>query len=119
MYIIFGIFWSVPDEHYRFWPFPDARICVNLDLFIGIIHDSCSHMTPLVYLKKINTTNPIYNCNYALKHKNVRTVLATHFIRYNSRKHQPVTLTKISNISRGNSLRIHNKECLIICVNIS
>ena len=82
----FRNFWVCPGEHYRFWPVPGAR---NLHLFIDIIHDCCSHMIPLVHLKKINSkTVLIYNT--ALKNKKVRTGLATHFIQLHPRKQQSV-----------------------------
>ena len=32
-----------------------ARYCVNLHLFIDIIHDYCTHMIPLVHLKQVDT----------------------------------------------------------------
>ena len=57
------------------------------------ITDHCYNMIP-----KIRT----HNCNTALKHKNVRTGLATHLIRYHLRKQQSVILTKINNISSRN-----------------
>ena len=74
----FRNFWVCPGEHYRFWPVPGAR---NLHLFIDIIHDCCSHMIPLVHLKKINSSKTVLIYNTALKNKKVRTGLATHFIR--------------------------------------
>ena len=70
---------SVPGERVRFCPVPGARNCVNLHLFIDFIHYYCNHMAPFVHLKRVNTKNLIYNCNTALKHKNVKTGLATHF----------------------------------------
>ena len=61
-----GIFGTVPGERYWFWPVPDARNCVNVHLFIGIIYNCCNHMRPLVHLKQVNTE---YNCNTTLKQK--------------------------------------------------
>ena len=47
----------VPGERVRFCPGPGARNCVNLHLFIDIIHTCCNQMTPLVHLKQVNTKN--------------------------------------------------------------
>ena len=71
-YIYSGIFGTVPGERYRYWPVPGAR--------------NCDH------LKQVNAK---YNCNRALKHKNVKTGLATHLILYHTIKQQSVIFTKI------------------------
>ena len=90
------IFGTVPSERYRSWPVPGPRNCVYLHLFIGNSYDCCNHMRPLVHLKQVNTKkNLIYNCNTALKHKNVKTGLGTHFIQYHPIKHQSVIFIKI------------------------
>ena len=79
---------------YRFWPVLVARNCVNLHLFIDIIHDCCNHMIPLVHLKQVYTNIlRVYNCNTALKHNNVKTGLASYFIMYHPRKQQSVIFT--------------------------
>ena len=106
----FEMFGSVPGEHYRFWHVPGARNCVYLHLFIDIINDCCSPIIPLVHLKQIYTKNFLFI---------TAMQLATHFIRYHPRKHQPLIFTEIFNISRRNSLRVHIKEYYIMCVNIS
>ena len=54
-YIFSGILGSVLGEHYRFWPVPGSRNCINLHLFIDINNDCCNHMIPLVHLKQVNT----------------------------------------------------------------
>ena len=47
---IFSVnFRSVPGEHFRFCPVQCARNCINLHLFIDVIHYCCNHMTPLVH----------------------------------------------------------------------
>ena len=47
--IFSGNFRSVPGEHFRFCPVQGARNCINLHLFIDVIHYCCNHMTPLVH----------------------------------------------------------------------
>ena len=108
------IFLTVPCEHYQFWPVPGPRNCVNLHLFIGITYDSCNHMRPLVNLKRANTKeNIIYNCNTAVKHKNVKTGLGTHFIQYHTIKQQSVIFTKIFNVE---IVREYTIRCTESCV---
>ena len=104
-----GKFGSVSGERFRFCPLQGVRDCVNLHLFIDFIHDCCNHTTPLFHLQQVNTKILIYNCYTALKHKNFKTGLATHFIQYNPRKQQSVMFTKISNSSRRNCKRAHIK----------
>ena len=41
-------FQEILGERFRFCPVPGARNCVNLHLFIDIIHNCCSQMTPLM-----------------------------------------------------------------------
>ena len=55
-------------------------------------------MRPLVQLKKLTQKNLIQICNTALKHKNFKAGLATHFIQYHLRKHQSLIITKIFNV---------------------
>ena len=56
-------------------------------------------MRSLVHLKQVKTKiNLIYNCNTALKHKNVKIGLGTHFIQNHPIKQQSVIFTTIFNV---------------------
>ena len=62
------MFGYIPGKRNWFWPVPGARNCVNVHLFIDIIHDCCNHMRTLVHLKQFNTNKHKHKSNWLLQY---------------------------------------------------